>query len=346
VIGYSRAALATALVGLSFALLGAGTAPSTLPPGATILNPGNAEYTGYAIALLPDGRAWAIDATGRAHGQVSYALSQAFFADLAAAGPLAQLPIRQCTAPSGNTSPAQLGVFVAWHNQHTPNLQCGIDQRSDRLLADATAIARALYVQAYRARPVVIGTGHSDAYRYSYSPPRSNAAPSYANSSAGSNYGGSPSSNGGVEYGSQYAAGNYGAYSSYGGGNYGGGSYGGGCCGTSTFGPTFDSTINSNNGISFGANGFGANPMSGLNSGTFSAGAFGTSFSNGFGNNSFGSANPFSTNIGTGGDFGRSSTFGSGAAFSNGLPSSNVPSGSSPSSGLPSSSLGSTNPTH
>ena len=308
-IGYSRAALATALVGLSFALLGAGTAPAALPPGATILNPGNAEYTGYAIAILPDGRAWAIDATGRAHGQVSYALSQAFFADLAAAGPLAQLPIRQCTAPTGNTSPSQLGVFVAWHNQHTPNLQCGTEQRSDRLLADATAIARALYVQAYRARPYVIG-GHSDAYRSSYS------APTYSNNSAAS-----------------YSGGNYG--SSYGGGSYSAGNYGygdtsyGGNYGTYNAG----SYRNSDFGVTPGN--YGGNAMGAIGSNSeFGSSSF-TSFNlstSPFSVNVFGSANPFSSTFANNGDFGKIDTFGPG--LGGGLPSTNLPSGSFPSSGF------------
>jgi hypothetical protein len=306
--------------------LGAGNAPAGPPPGATILNPGNTEYTGFAIAVLPDGRAWTMDATGRAHGQLSYALSQAFFADLAAAGPLAQIPVRQCTTPSGNMSAAQLGIYLAWHNQRSPNLQCGTDQRSDRLLADVTAIARALYVQAYRARPVVIGTGHSDAYRYSYTPPRSYSSSGYANAGTGGSY-----------------SANYG--SSYGGGSYGGGGYGGGNY-DANYGSTYSGNYGSNYGTynagtysnnDFGVtpgSGFGGNPMSSIGTNDFGSSSF-TSFSNSnspFSVNVFGSSNPFSAGSGFSGDFGRNTTFGSN--FGSGLPTSNLPSGSLPTTGF------------
>jgi hypothetical protein len=163
VIRYARAFSATALVALSLALMGAGNVPATPTNAATILNPGDADVTGYAIAIEPGGQAWTLDGAGRSTGRLPAALTQAFFTDLAAAGPLGSLTAQPCT-----TAPSNPGIYLAWRGQRSPNLQCTSDPRADQLLADVTTIARALYVHAYRARPVALQGGSANRYQSGY----------------------------------------------------------------------------------------------------------------------------------------------------------------------------------
>jgi hypothetical protein len=133
---------AIALAALPFALIGAGNAPGSQPaPGSVMIqNPGGRDFSGFLIVVEPSGRAFALDGAGHASGQLQTSLTQTLFADLAAAGPLAQLPERSCDE----------ALLVGWNGQRSSNLGCSADPRSMKLIADITAIQRALYVQSYR----------------------------------------------------------------------------------------------------------------------------------------------------------------------------------------------------
>jgi hypothetical protein len=187
---YSHAVMAAALVAASCALMGAGTLPATPSAAVTIYNPGDADFTGYAIAVEPSGHAWSLDGAGRSQSQLPFAVTQAFFTDLAAAGPLTALTAHPCAASresAETNSQVDPGIYLVWRGQHSPNLQCASDPRADRLLADAAAIAHAMYVQAYRVKSMVSGGGSPGSYQYSYPASQPvNAAPSgYANVNAG-----------------------------------------------------------------------------------------------------------------------------------------------------------------
>ncbi|HEY6357459.1 MAG TPA: hypothetical protein VIX35_04410, partial [Vicinamibacterales bacterium] len=160
-IRYSKAVMAAALAAVSSVLIGAGSLPASPPTSVTIYNPGDADFTGYAIAVEPDGHAWSMDGAGRSQSQLPFAVTQAFFTDIAAASPLSGLSARACaTSHSPETnSQANPAIYLVWHGQHSPNLQCATDPRADRLLAEATAIARAMYVQAYRVRAMAPSRG-------------------------------------------------------------------------------------------------------------------------------------------------------------------------------------------
>ena len=278
VIRYSKAIVATVLVALSFALMGAGNLPASSPNTVTIFNPGDANYTGYAIAVEPSGQVWTMDGAGRSQSQLPSALTQAFFTDLAAAGPLAQLASRPCTSEHPN-----MGIYLVWKGQHSPNLQCSSDSRADRLLTDATTIAHALYVQAYRMRPV-----GDNAARLSGTAGGNQPSSGYANS--GASYGNASSSSasyGSTSYAPSYAATSAGVYSA-GGTGY---SFG---MGASPF-VTFSSLPLSSSGLGFGNSSlstvrFGGVPVSVSNQFSSKVGLGSSALSNGTfanGNSSF-----------------------------------------------------------
>jgi hypothetical protein len=234
VIRYSRAVSAAALWALSLALMGAGNLPATPTSAVTIYNPGDADVTGYAIAIEPGGQAWTLDGAGRSQNQLPSALTQAFFTDLTAAGPLGALAAQSCA-----TAPSKPGIYLVWHGQHSPNLRCASDPRADQLLSDATTIAHALYVQAYRVRPVGLQGGSATGYQSSYQSYQPSAP-------AGSGYAG-------------------------GGGGFSGGDYGGGGYANSTFGGSAFPTFNGQGFASAGGTGL-ANITSSSPSNGFSLG--------------------------------------------------------------------------
>jgi hypothetical protein len=306
--------------------MGAGNLPANPTSAVTIYNPGDADFTGYAIAVEPEGHAWSMDGAGRSQSQLPYAVTQALFSDLAAAGPLAQIAARPCTASrenSGTNSQTNPGVYLVWHGQHSPNLQCASDPRADRLLADAVAIARAMYVRAYRVRPMVLNGGSSGGYQDNYQPaqPAGAAASAYAN--------------GGGSYGNAgYASAGYGS------GSYASGGYATSCgCNGSGYsfgmaGSPFSGLPSSGIGLS---NSFSSSTFSSL---SVNSGVFGRStFSNGFGNGSFSNGTfGISGAFGSNGTIGGNGTFGSNGTFSNSTfssqPFSNGPGSSTPNSGF------------
>jgi len=177
IVRHWRTPLAAALLAaLAVPLMGAnGAGPSgvpnlPMPPGAAmIFNAGNGDYAGYRIVVSPSGAALGVDGAGHASSELQTDVTQKFFSDLAAAGPLDKLPAGDCAAKSatmGTTVEVNSAVVVSWNGQHTPALTCVSDPRAIRLLLDATTIQHALYVQAYRKR-VIVRNGYPSGYAYS-----------------------------------------------------------------------------------------------------------------------------------------------------------------------------------
>jgi hypothetical protein len=270
--------MAAALAALSSALMGAGTLPANPSTAVTIFNPGDADFTGYAIAVEPDGHAWSMDGAGRSQSDLPYAVTQAFFTDLAAAGPLTALMAHPCAASrqtSETNSQMDPGIYLVWRGQRSPNLQCASDPRADRLLADATAIAHAMYVQAYRVKAMVRGAG---SYAYTSAAQPVGAAPSgYAPSSGGSLSTGYASTGSAASCGCGGSGFNFGIGGSPLGALPGVTPSGMGVIGGSTLNNGFNSSVRLNSFVSGGSafkNGFasGSFGKSTFSSGTFSSG--------------------------------------------------------------------------
>jgi hypothetical protein len=68
-----------------------------------------------------------------------------------------RLPAQPCSGPGQESN----AITLSWNGQRSPDLSCVADARAAKLLTDALAIQRALYVQAYRTRPMVLGGGGS-----------------------------------------------------------------------------------------------------------------------------------------------------------------------------------------
>jgi len=198
---FSKSLFAAALAAFLFALVGVADASSTQPaPGsATISNPGGRDFSGFMIVIEPSGRAWALDGAGHSNGQLQGPLTQMLFADLAAAGPLARLPDRDCDQ----------ALLIGWNGQRSSNLQCSADPRSIKLISDIAAIQRALYVQSYRV--AIIQGNTSNAYAAApaqhaggayapaggYASSSSSQSPASSNSNFGNGYFSSSSNVGG-----------------------------------------------------------------------------------------------------------------------------------------------------
>jgi hypothetical protein len=167
--------VAVSAVASAFVLMAshsAAFAATTMPPNAaTISTPGNGDYAGFFIVVEPNGRAGAIDGAGRAANELSSDIVQTFFADLAGAGPLDKLLTGDCSNAKSDIPSTSVEVnapiVIAWHGQHTAALACVTDPRAVKIVLDATAIQRAMYVQAYRKR-VTVGYGTGLAYGSGY----------------------------------------------------------------------------------------------------------------------------------------------------------------------------------
>jgi hypothetical protein len=150
----------------------------------TISDPGGREFSGFLIVVEPSGRAFALDGAGHATGQLQSSLTQVLFADLAAAGPLAQLPERNCDK----------ALLIGWTGQRSSNLGCSADPRSIRLIDDITAIERALYVQSYRvatiqgARPSGYAAAATQRTNSGFAPATGYSRGGSVSSNTGSNY--------------------------------------------------------------------------------------------------------------------------------------------------------------
>ena len=124
--------------------------------GVMIFNQGTAELAGYRIVVASTGDSVAIDGAGRGDRRLSAQLTQALFADLAAAMPLSKLNAATC--PPGSTPPIQ--TFVTYRGERSPDLACATDPQAAALYNDVQSIAHALYVANYRSRAISrYGTG-------------------------------------------------------------------------------------------------------------------------------------------------------------------------------------------
>jgi hypothetical protein len=161
---FAVSAVAFTLVGASKPA--AAPAPTLAHNVAMISNPGNGDYAGFRILVESSGRAAAVDGAGRAASELQPDIVQAFFADLAAAGPLNKLSTGDCSSARSDVASTSVEVnaplVITWNGQHTPALACVTDPRAVKIVLDATTIQRALYVQAYRKRVTVgYGTGYT-----------------------------------------------------------------------------------------------------------------------------------------------------------------------------------------
>jgi len=162
-----------AVSAVAFTLMGAGTHGVKTAPGPTLIHnaamistPGNGDYAGFRIVVEPNGKAAAVDGAGRASNELAPDIVQAFFADLAGAGPLDKLPTGDCSSATSGVPSTSVEVnapiVITWNGQHTDALACVTDPRAVKIVLDATTIQRALYVQAYRKRVTVgYGTGYT-----------------------------------------------------------------------------------------------------------------------------------------------------------------------------------------
>lgn len=146
-----------ALAGLALLLGGFTLPPLPVPKEAAVIyNPGNVAFTGFRIVVQPSGTTASADATGKMNGQLPASLASTFFADLAAATPLSKLPTVLCDS----TPNAAKSIIISWHGDRSPDLGCAGSPQGAALFADAQAIARQLYVAAYRTGSVpMMGTG-------------------------------------------------------------------------------------------------------------------------------------------------------------------------------------------
>lgn len=144
-----------------------------LPPGsAMIYSPGTADFIGYRIIISPNGDAVAVDGAGHVQGSVPGRLAKALFDDLAAAAPLSKLATTPCLPPPTVVAP----LLITLADDTSPNIACSADAKEAALLADAQAIAHALYVANYRSRAVShFVTGDQSASSPSIPPPASPA---------------------------------------------------------------------------------------------------------------------------------------------------------------------------
>ena len=135
----------------------------------TISNPGVGDYAGFNIVVHPDGHASAVDATGKASGELSDQLASQLFADLRSATNATQ-DAKPCAAAAADTSgrvgyaAANAAISIAWQGHKWSSLACASDTHLAALSSDASAIERALYVQAYRKRPMYVYIGGATGY--------------------------------------------------------------------------------------------------------------------------------------------------------------------------------------
>lgn len=203
----NRPLFGVAVAVLAITLMGASNVPglSMSKNAAMILNPGNGDYSGFRIAVEPNGRATAIDAAGRAANELSSDLVNQFFADLSSAAPVAAEPATPCSVTSSlatTTVEVNAAISITWKDRRWSNLSCTADARATKLASDATAIEHALYVQSYRERTIAFYVGNNAGYSaLSAQPANVYAGQSFSNFNAGrfdagrlslGSYGGNP----------------------------------------------------------------------------------------------------------------------------------------------------------
>ncbi|MBV8281884.1 MAG: hypothetical protein JO347_07455 [Candidatus Eremiobacteraeota bacterium] len=260
-----------AIGALAHAPARAASQPANDPGSAVISDPGGSDYSGFMIVVEPNGHAWAVDGAGHASGDLNLALTQSFFADLAGAGPLAQLPAQQCAK----------ALVIGWNGQRSPNLLCSSDARVSRLLGDIDAIQRALYVHSYRTAATLNGGDYSQKVytRYNSSGSYGSQSPSYGPAYANYGYSAATSS---YSVGSQtFSNGNNGLQSAAADGAFG---VSGGLSSSSTPGGSFNNGMSGDFSSRFGS---GTSNSTSFGSSSLNSSAPGLSASSSFASSTF-----------------------------------------------------------
>lgn len=162
---YHQALVCFPIAALALSLLAASpqSALGAAPGSATITNAGAGDFSGFRIDVLPNGHANAVDGAGHASNDLPYDIVQQFFKDLSAAAPLVETPSRPCAASADDASrtgaSVSADISISWNGRRWNNLKCATDSRLIKIAGDAKAIEQALYVQAYRARPMYVYMG-------------------------------------------------------------------------------------------------------------------------------------------------------------------------------------------
>jgi len=125
---------------------GGGATPAPLPTtaaSAVFENSGSTNLTGYSIAVEPDGHA-TVSAGGKlTTSTVQAATVKTLFAQLAAAGPLDQLPVERCMKSASFGS----STYIAWHGKRSPDLSCGAGPAASNLMETFGQIKLQLHVE-------------------------------------------------------------------------------------------------------------------------------------------------------------------------------------------------------
>jgi hypothetical protein len=114
------------------------------PVLAVIVDSGSTDSRAYKISLGRGGRADITTSKGLATSYVPAALAERFFADLAAAMPLPQLPLGQ---PCYKSSSFGGAVHIDFGTQRSPDLSCATGARVEALRQDVNEIRLALNVR-------------------------------------------------------------------------------------------------------------------------------------------------------------------------------------------------------
>jgi predicted glycoside hydrolase/deacetylase ChbG (UPF0249 family) len=120
---------------------GSGPVPVDRPVVAIITSSGSTNYRAFRISLTRDGRAEVARGNSLETRYLPTDLADRFFADLAAAMPLYQLPVEQPCIRSvsfGNS------IYVGYGGDRTPDLSCAAGARTMVLRDDVSEITRAL----------------------------------------------------------------------------------------------------------------------------------------------------------------------------------------------------------
>ncbi len=158
----ARPLFSISVVALAFALstLCSTRALAAQTGAAVIVDSGDSDHSGFRIVVTPDYHANAVDGAGHASGDLATSLGDTFFADLrvALSSPPSSTP---CTTSS---QPQTESISVSYGGKAWVRVGCSSDPRAVRVTSDALAIARALYVQRYRMRPMYVYLGSNGAY--------------------------------------------------------------------------------------------------------------------------------------------------------------------------------------
>jgi hypothetical protein len=192
--GVVISALVLVLIGTGSAVAEAASPAAATEMSATIYNPGNDDYVGFRIVVGRDGQAAAVDGAGRASRLLQPDIIDRFFADLESAAPIAKRVDAGCTPNNGlqtTTIDLNNAVVISWGTRRWSGLTCTSDARAIKLLSDAIAIQRSLYVQVYRERLMARFSGNGGSYSGGAYSPQGGYVVTGVSSGSGGGYGNS-----------------------------------------------------------------------------------------------------------------------------------------------------------